>query len=130
MPSGADSSDLDEHRAAIARGEKRTLLRTKDGGWHSYAADELGFRRDGLIQVRTWWGVGIIGLIMFAGLILSGYLFIEPGLDDGKPGWTPYWGALWLTAVAVILLTVSLRYMVRELRARRVRRERGVPEPA
>ncbi len=123
-------SNAQEHGAAIRRGEKRTVLRTKDGGLYSYAPDELGFRRDGFIQVRTWWGVGIIALIMLAGLALSVYLFVEPGLADGKPGWTPYWGALWLSAVAIILLTVSLRYMVRELRARRIRRERGVPEPA
>jgi hypothetical protein len=82
------------------------------------------------MQVRTWWGVGIIGLIMLAGLALSAYLFIQPGLTDDQPGWTPYWGALWLTAIVVILLVVLVRYLVRERRERRVRRERGVPEPA
>ncbi|HKT57626.1 MAG TPA: hypothetical protein VJR25_12710 [Microbacterium sp.] len=125
-----DAGNMDDHRAAIARGEKRTLLRTTDGRLWSYAPDELGFRRDGFMQVRTWWGVGIIALVMFAGLVLSAYLFVQPGLADGKPGWTPFWGALWLTAVALLLLVVSLRYMLRELRARRIRRERGVPEPA
>ena len=125
-----DAGNMEDHRAAIARGEKRTLLRTVDGRLWSYAPDELGSRRDGFMQVRTWWGVGIIALIMVAGLVLSAYLFIEPGFADTAPGWTPFWGALWLTAVAVVLLAVSLRYMFRELRARRVRRERGVPEPA
>ncbi|QDZ16101.1 hypothetical protein [Humibacter ginsenosidimutans] len=131
LPDHEFHSMLEEHAAALARSEKRTLLRTRDGGMYSYRKDELGFRRSSNpYYVRTWWGVGVIAVIELAGVALGIYLFVSPGLHDEAAGWTPFWGALWLIAIGGLLLAVSVTLMVRELRARRRRRERGAPEPA
>ncbi|MGO4452805.1 hypothetical protein [Arthrobacter sp. RAF14] len=54
-----------EHKAALARGEKRVLRNTKEGGLRSYPADEIGFSPGrGQPQVTTWWGMGILFCFM------------------------------------------------------------------
>lgn len=60
-----------EHKAALARGEKRVLRRTNTGELHSYPGDEIGFSPGrGQAQIRTWWGMGIVSA--FLGLMFLG----------------------------------------------------------
>lgn len=54
-----------EHQEALARGEKRVLRRMDTGELHSYPGDEIGFSPGrGQVQVRTWWGMGIVTAVL------------------------------------------------------------------
>lgn len=84
-----------EHKEALARGEKRVLRKTDTGELHSYPADEIGFSPGrGQVQVRSWWGMGILTAVMGLLVILSGVILLAP-VSRGEQ---PFWGALFLTA--------------------------------
>ncbi|MGO4435656.1 hypothetical protein AB4Y88_20945, partial [Paenarthrobacter sp. RAF9] len=68
-----------EHKEALARGEKRVLRKTDTGELHSYPADEIGFSPGrGQVQVRSWWGMGILAAVMGLLVILSGVILLAP----------------------------------------------------
>lgn len=115
-----------EHDQAVARGEKRVLRTTATGELHSYADDEVGFTPgSGHAQVSTWWGMGILTAVMAVLFGFSWVLLLAPVADGGRP----YWGALLLVAMSGLLGWYSFTLARDELRAGRVRRERGVPRP-
>lgn len=115
-----------EHQQALARGEQRVLRTTATGELHSYAADEIGFTPGrGHAQVSTWWGMGIVTTVLWAGFAFSWVLLLAPVGDGGRP----FWGALFLTVLAGLLGWYTLGLARDEYRAARLRQERGIPKP-
>ena len=115
-----------EHQQALARGEQRVLRTTATGELHSYAADEIGFTPGrGHAQVSTWWGMGIVTTVLWAGFAFSWVLLLAPGGDGGRP----FWGALFLMVLAGLLGWYTLGLARDEYRAARLRKERGIPKP-
>ena len=123
-----DEQTRAEHEQAVAAGEKRLLTRSMDGGrLHSYAADEIGFARAGSGPiVTTAPGMLVLGLVFAAMTAFSIFLLIAPTAN----GQDPLWGALVLTIGGIAGLVYALRLALSEFRARRLRRERGVPDPS
>jgi hypothetical protein len=115
-----------EHKAALAQGEKRVLRRTDTGELHSYPADEIGFSPGrGQVQVRSWWGMGILTAVMALLVILSLVMLLGP-VGRGEP---PFWGALFLTALCAFGAWYTFGMARDEYRARKLRKERRAPEP-
>ena len=124
----ADEQTRALHEQAVAAGEKRLLTRTVDGGrLHSYAADEIGFARAGSGPiVTTAPGMLLLGLFFAAVTAFSIFLIVAPAAN----GQDPLWGALVLTIGGIAGLVYAVRLARSEFRARRIRRERGVPDPS
>jgi hypothetical protein len=117
---------VEEHKQALAWGEKRVLRRTAAGELHSYAAEEIGFTPGrGQVQVITWWGMGIVTAVLWAGFVFSWVLFFAP-VVKGEP---PMWGALFLTAMGGLFGWYTFGMARDEYRATKLRKERGVPKP-
>jgi hypothetical protein len=115
-----------DHKDALARGEKRVLRRTDTGELHSYAGDEIGFSPGrGQAQVSTWWGMGIVTAVLGLLFVASWVILLMP-LQKGEP---PFWGALFLTALAGFGSWFTFGLAADEYRATRLRKERGVPKP-
>ncbi|GGH94632.1 hypothetical protein ACFFGR_02740 [Arthrobacter liuii] len=116
-----------EHKKAVAAGEKRVLRKTSTGELHSYPADEIGFTPgSGHAQVSTWWGMGILMVVMVLGLATGVWLFQRP-LWDGNP---PEWGALWLIGFAGLMTLYTFNLARDEYRATKLRKLRGSPKPS
>ena len=127
-----DQRTRDEHSAARVRGERRYLSRTVEGELYSYAADEFGVvggPMGGNIQVRTLPGFVVVmslGWLFVLGTLFETFVyapFVQP--RDGRPAWP----VLIATGVAGLVAWAGTHYVATELRARRVRRARGIPEP-
>lgn len=115
-----------EHKEALARGEKRVLRKTDNGELHSYPADEIGFSPGrGQVQVRSWWGMGILTAVMGLLVILSLVILLAPA---GR-GEQPFWGALFLTAFGGFGAWYTFGMARDEYRAKRLRAQRQAPEP-
>ncbi|UUW90398.1 hypothetical protein [Pimelobacter simplex] len=118
---------VDEHRAALVRGERRVLRLTRSGEPHSYAPDEIGL---GPVvsgtQVTSWWGLSVLAALLAAVFAASWLIVLLPVAD----GHGPAWGGLAVTALSAGVGCYVLRLAHRQHRARRVRRLRGVPEPS
>lgn len=115
-----------EHKAALARGEKRVLRRTNTGELHSYPGDEIGFSPGrGQVQVRSWWGMGILTTVMSVLVVLSLVILLAP-VGRGEP---PFWGALFLTALGGLGAWYTFGMARDEYRAKKLRKERQAPEP-
>jgi hypothetical protein len=115
-----------EHDEAVARGEKRVLRRTRTGELHSYPADEIGFTPGrGQAQVRTWWGMAVLAVVM-ALLTLGSVAVLLAPLRVGQ-------GLAWQALLPLVLGGLFTWYSVGlardEYRAKQVRTERGSPEP-
>jgi hypothetical protein len=115
------------HQQAVANGERRILSRTMNGDLYSYARDELGFARAGSGAIVTSWvGMWILAAV-FAGIaVFSVVLVFAPTGQGGEP----MWGALFLTVLSLGGVAYAVRLAVRELAAKKLRRERGIPEPS
>ncbi|MCZ4495804.1 MAG: hypothetical protein JWM25_387 [Thermoleophilia bacterium] len=122
-----DDATRAQHQAAVAAGEQRVLMRTKQGELHSYGQDEFGFFRGGSDSTVSS-AFGLLALTWFFTAVAAGSLFLV--VTPTTVGDDPLWGALLLTLGGVAGLTYSGRLARAELRARRVRRERGLPEPS
>ncbi|MFD0046068.1 hypothetical protein ACFVGV_12855 [Pseudarthrobacter scleromae] len=115
-----------EHKAAIARGEKRVLRKTDTGELHSYPSDEIGFSPGrGQVQVRSWWGMGILTVVLGL-LFLASWVILLMPLAQGEP---PFWAALILAALAGLGGWYTFGLARDEQRAAQVRQQRGAPEP-
>jgi hypothetical protein len=123
-----DEQTRARHEQAVATGERRLLTRTKDGGrLHSYAADEIGFARAGSGPiVTTAPGMLALGVFFAAMTAFSLFLVAAPTAN----GQSPLWGALVLTVGGIAGLAYAVRLALSEFRARRIRRERGIPDPS
>lgn len=120
-----DAAVYAEHRAALARGEKRTLRTTVTGQIHSYAQDEHVAPSDDPYNLRSLpVGIGIaalyVGLALMCALIFANQVVRGESLN-------------WVLAVGVVLVLVVGRpafvFCRDEFRAGQVRKSRGVPKP-
>jgi peptidoglycan/LPS O-acetylase OafA/YrhL len=125
---GSNSDDLvrAHHEQALARGEKRVLFRTVEGRLHSYAEDELGVATAGSQpQVRSAAGFLVLAVVFAAFAVFSVLLAAGPT----SRGQDPMWGALFLTVLGVAGVLYIIRMAKEASRAKRLRAERGIPEP-
>jgi multisubunit Na+/H+ antiporter MnhC subunit len=115
-----------EHENALARGEKRVLSRTVEGRLHSYAKDEIGIvTASSHPQVRSSGGFLVMAVVLAAVAVFSILLVAGPT----SRGQDPMWSALVLTAAGVGGAVYALRMAKVASRAKRLRAERGIPEP-
>lgn len=115
-----------EHKKAVAAGEKRVLRRTSTGELHSYPGDEIGFTPGrGQAQVSTWWGMGILAVVSALLAVLSVLILLAP-LGQGEG---PFWGGLFLTALAGGAAFYTFTLARDEYRATQLRKLRGSPKP-
>lgn len=122
-----DDEIRERHDQAVAAGEKRVLSRTMEGRLYSYARDEIGFARAGSGPIVTS-AVGMVVLAsVFAAFTVLSVLLIAAPTTQGQD---PLWGALFLTFGGLAGTIYASRLAVAEFRAKRVRRERGIPEPS
>ncbi|MFJ6311181.1 MULTISPECIES: hypothetical protein [Pseudarthrobacter] len=114
------------HEQALARGEKRVLLRTVDGALHSYAKDELGVvTASSHPQVRSAGGF-LVMAVFFATLAVFSIMLVAGPTSRGQD---PLWGALILTAAGAAGVLYAARMAGVAAKAKRLRVERGIPEP-
>ncbi|MEV7131312.1 hypothetical protein AB0N24_00340 [Arthrobacter sp. NPDC093128] len=114
------------HEQALARGEKRVLFRTVDGRLHSYAKDELGVvTASSQPQVRSAVGFLMMAVAFAAVAVFSIFLVAGPT----NRGQDPMWGALFLTAAGLGGALYAIQMAQVASRAKRLRAERGIPEP-
>lgn len=126
--SGSDAEDQVRlnHDQAVARGEKRVLFRTVDGRLHSYARDELGVvTASSHPQVRSAGGF-VVMAVFFAALAVFSLMLVAGPTSRGQD---PMWGALVLTVAGVGGVLYAARMAGVAAKAKRLRAERGIPEP-
>lgn len=115
-----------EHKQAMARGEKRVLRTTATGQLHSYAGDEIGFTPGrGQAQVSTWQGMVIVTAVPGLLFAFSTVTLLAPVVQ----GQQPYWGALFLMALAGLGAWYTFGLARDEYRAANLRKARSTPEP-
>lgn len=104
----------------------RILFRTVDGGLHGYSRDELGVVTAGSHPtVRSAGGFTFIALFFAALTAFSVLLITGPTSSGGDP----LWGALVLTVLGLGGVVYAGRLALIAGRAKRLRSERGIPEP-
>lgn len=114
------------HNTAVSRGDDRVILRAKNGELHSYLAEEIGFSPGShgvTISTGTGMLVGSVFCILIA-LAAMVYSFIAPGATGGERVGVFFAGSLF-AGVALLFNT----YWRREAKAKRLRKQRGLPEP-
>jgi hypothetical protein len=115
------------HAQALAAGETRLLMRTEEGQLHSYARDEIGIVPAGSgVTVTGAPGMAVLTVFFVVVAVFSVALAVVPA----SRGQDPLWGALTLSAGALALALHTGRLTRAEVRARRLRRLRGVPTPS
>ena len=126
--SGPDSDDQVRayHEQAVARGDKRILFHTVDGRLHSYAKDELGVvTASSHPQVRSAGGFLAMAVFFAAAAVFSILLVAGPT----SQGEDPMWGGLFLSAAGLGGAVYAARMVGVAAKAKRLRSERGIPEP-
>ncbi|WP_411373949.1 hypothetical protein ACLH0K_12820 [Arthrobacter sp. MPF02] len=114
------------HDQAVERGEKRLLFRTVDGRLHSYARDELGVvTASSHPQVRSAGGF-VAMAVFFAAMAVFAVPLVAGPTSRGQD---PMWGALILTVAGVGGVLYAARMAGVAAKAKRLRAERGIPEP-
>ncbi len=97
------------------------------GELYSYAKDEIGFRRNGPGNgVSTLWGLIVVTAVMAA----FGMMTIVMAVGIWSPDGEPAWGFLVLTLFAAAMVWWGLRCAMSEIKARKIREQRGVPTPS
>lgn len=115
-----------EHRAIVARGEKRVLRTTRTGLLHSYRPDEIGLGpASSSREVTSWWGLSILTAFFVAVFAASWAIVLVP-VSRGEG---PAWAGLVVTAMGALGAAYTGHLAWIQLRARRVRRRTGAPEP-
>jgi hypothetical protein len=114
------------HDQALAAGQQRVLARSTTGELHSYAKDELGVvTASSHPQVRSAGGFLMMAAVFAAVAVFSIFLVAGPT----SRGQDPMWGALFLTAAGLGGALYAIRMAKVASRAKRLRAERGIPEP-
>ena len=124
-----DEATRSWHEAAIARGEKRFLSRTsKETNYelHSYLPDEIGFSRQasGVVVTSTWGMFTLAALMVIASVAAIVMMFIAAA--DGEQ----WWGGLFQMVMGAFGAWAGFHYAMKDVKAKKVRRERGVPDPS
>ena len=126
-PTAADQQVRADHEQAVAHGENRVLMRTTGGRLHSYARDELGVvTASSHPTVRSAGGLLVMTFFFAAVAAFSILLVTGPATRGGDP----MWGALVLTAAGLGGVAYAGRLAGIAAKAKRLRTERGVPEPS
>jgi len=114
------------HEQALVRGEKRVLCRTTDGRLYSYARDEIGVVTASSHPTVRSAGGFIVMAVFFAAVAVFSILLVVGPTGQGQD---PMWGALVLTAAGAGGMVYVVRLAGVAAKAKRLRRERGIPEP-
>lgn len=122
-----DAATTDAHQQLIkSTGQKRVLVRASDGELFSYSKEEYGVAKSGHgPTLHTVWGyliavVALLALTVMSFLILGQAIQVDP---------SAIFGAGFLVLLALTLLFYFTRNLVIEWRARKLRKERGLPRP-
>lgn len=114
------------HAAATAKHGERIVHRTVAGELHSYSREELGVvTASSHPQVRSAGGFVMTAVFFAAGTVFSIMLFAGPSTR----GQDPFWGALVLTVASLAGVVYTARMAAIASKAKRLRAERGIPEP-
>lgn len=106
---------------------ERILHRTVTGELYSYSREELGVvTASSHAQVRSAAGFLVMAVVLAAVAVFSIFLVAGPTTR----GQDPMWSALFLTVMGVGGVLYALRMAKVASRAKRLRRERGIPEPS
>lgn len=125
-PADPDSIARAHHEQAVASGESRILFRTVGGRLHSYARDEIGVvTASSHPSVRSAGGFVSLAVPFGSVAAISVLLVTAPIADGGDP----MWGALALTVLGLAGTVYAGRLAGVAARAKRLRKECGVPEP-
>ncbi|WP_104110138.1 hypothetical protein [Arthrobacter sp. N199823] len=116
------------HEQAVAGGQKRYLRRAFNGELVSYLPEEYGVARNGLgPKIRTVWGHAIL----VAGEVITLSLFFWALSVGVRGGHTDVPAGLWVVfAFFGLVIVYSTWNLVKEAKATRLRRQRGLPTPA
>ncbi|WP_457950918.1 hypothetical protein ACTAQI_10600 [Pseudarthrobacter sp. alpha12b] len=121
------SNPKDSHELPAKKKDKRIVHRTVMGELHSYSREELGIVTAGShAQVRSAVGFLVLAAVFSAVAVFSILLVVGPT----SRGQDPMWDALFLTAAGVAGVVYALRMATVASRAKRLRAERGIPEPS
>lgn len=117
------------HEAAVASGEKRILSRTSKATnyeLHSYLPDEIGFSRQGsgVVVTSTW------GMFVLAGLMVLGFVFSIVMMFAAAASGKDWWGGLFPLVISGFGAWAGFHYAMEDVKAKKIRRERGVPDPS
>ena len=124
--SGSDDQVRAYHEQALARGDKRILFRTAEGRLHSYTREELGVvTASSHPQVRSATGF-LVMAVFFAALAVFSIMLVAGPTSRGQD---PLWGALILTVAGAAGVLYAARMAGVAAKAKRLRAERGIPEP-
>ncbi len=108
----------------MANGEKRILARTVEGGLYSYHSDEITLAKQGFsVAVASTWQMLVFAVAMAAvsmfGLVLTVFAAVSDGI----------WVRLLLPGFSGLFTWLLYHWGMQNVRARNMRKERGVPEP-
>ena len=125
---GTSPSDVHgRHGAAAAKNGERIVHPTVTGELHRYSREELGaVTASSHPQVRSAGGFLVMAVFFAAAAVFSIMIFAGPTTR----GQDPFWGALVLTVAAIGGVAHAVRLAAITSKARRLRAERGIPEPA
>ena len=115
------------HHVAAAKSDAPILHPTESGGLHSYSREELGVvNASSHPQVRSARGFLVMAVFFAAVTVFSILLVAGPATN----GHEPLWGALLLTAAGMGGAVYAVRMAAVAAKAKRLRAERGIPEPS
>lgn len=128
MAKDPDRARRDEEARARHRalGGGRILARGRDGELHSYSPEEYGNSTHGLeSQVRSVWGMTALAAVLVVLALVCLVAFVVSFGAGGGPAWLGIAGAVVLGSFAWI----GGKAAMAELRAKALRRRRGLPDP-
>ncbi|MCU1516612.1 MAG: hypothetical protein JWQ75_1333 [Pseudarthrobacter sp.] len=121
------SDRKDRHEMRTAKNAERILHPTVTGELHSYSREELGIvTASSHAQVRSAIGFLVMAVFLAAVAVFSILLVAGPT----SRGQDPMWSALFLTVLGVAGAVYAVRMAKVASRAKRLRTERGLPEPS
>lgn len=122
-----DEATTTAHNVLVERtGEKRRLVRAVTGELVSYSREEYGVGKSGHgPTVQTVWGYMVM-IVVLGGLTAMGFLLLAQAIADEPSAAV---GAVFMIALSLTFLLYSARNLVIEWRARKLRKERGLPRP-
>ena len=124
FPSDPGSASTSE---SAEKDGRRILHPTVAGELHKYSRDELGaVTASSHPQVRSAGGFLMLAVVFAAVAVFSVMLVAGPA----SRGEDPMWSALFLTVAGVGGVFYAVRMAKMASRARRLRAERGLPEPS
>lgn len=122
-----DQTIVGAHEEAIARGEKRRLMRTVEGELFSYKKEEIGFVTVGTgAKVTSGPGMLFVGTLFWLATATMGvFTFVAQGPTPGERV-----GLYFVTAFLAAGGWYFMHLGLAEHRARKLRKARGLPKPS